>query len=74
LTNTPQYKPSVSKDNRIAFRRLELSVKRQRAILTALIERVDAGNDRIDIHIRPSRLGAIFDVLPLCRAPVTTNV
>jgi hypothetical protein len=40
----------------------ELSAKRQWAVLTALIERVDAGNDRIDIRIRPSRLGALFDV------------
>ena len=40
----------------------ELPVKRYRAVLTALIERVDAGNDRIDIRIRPSRLGALFDV------------
>jgi hypothetical protein len=39
-----------------------LSVKRQRAVLTALIERVDAGNDQIDIRLRPSRLGALFDV------------
>src|SRR6516164_8182682 len=39
-----------------------MSVKRQRAVLTALIERVDAGIDRIDIRICPSRLGALFDV------------
>ena len=57
-----------------------MSVKRQRAVLTALIERVDAGIDRIDIRICPSRLGALFDVaapLPnasdVCRAEGATG-
>ena len=32
------------------------------AIITALIERIDVGTDQIDIHFRPARLGALFDV------------
>jgi hypothetical protein len=35
-----------------------------RALLTALIERIDVGTDRIDIHIRPTGLGALLDVAP----------
>jgi site-specific DNA recombinase len=33
----------------------------QRALLTALIERIDVGTNRIDIHIRPTGLGALLD-------------
>ena len=39
----------------------ELPATRQRALLTALIERIDVGTDRIDIHIRPTGLGALLD-------------
>jgi site-specific DNA recombinase len=35
---------------------------RQRALLTALIERVDVGANQIDIRFRPIRLGAVLDV------------
>jgi len=35
---------------------------RHRALLTALIERIDAGADQIDMHFRPARLGALLDV------------
>jgi len=38
-----------------------LSATRQRALLTALIERIDVGTNRIDIHIRPTGLGALLD-------------
>ena len=34
-----------------------LPATRQRALLTALIERIDVGTNRIDIHIRPTRAG-----------------
>jgi site-specific DNA recombinase len=40
----------------------ELPGTRQRAFLTALIERIDVGADRIDIHFRPTRLGPLLDV------------
>jgi len=39
----------------------ELPGGRQRAVLTALIERIDVGADQIEIHTRPSRLGALLD-------------
>src|SRR5262249_27032947 len=40
----------------------ELSGTRQRALLTTLIDRIDVGADQIDIHLRPTRLGALLDV------------
>src|SRR5262252_5019891 len=47
----------------------ELPGTRQRAVLTRLIERIDVGADQIDIHFRPTRLGALLDVAtPLPRA------
>ena len=44
---------------------------RQRAFLSALIERIEVGTDQIDIHTRPTLLGMILDVAatPLPRAP-----
>jgi len=42
----------------------ELPATRQRALLTALIERVEIRTDRIDILLRPTRLGALLDVAP----------
>ena len=38
-----------------------LSATRQRALLTALIERIDIGTNRIDIQIRPTGLSALLD-------------
>jgi hypothetical protein len=35
---------------------------RQRAILTALIERIAVGADQIDIHLHATRLGVLLDV------------
>jgi DNA invertase Pin-like site-specific DNA recombinase len=40
----------------------ELPARRQRTLLTALIERIDVGANRIDIHLRPTRLGALLDI------------
>jgi site-specific DNA recombinase len=40
----------------------ELSVARKRAVLTALIARIEMSVDQIDIGLRPSRLGALLDV------------
>jgi site-specific DNA recombinase len=41
----------------------ELAGTRQRALLTALIERIDVGSNQIDIHFHPTRLGALLDVV-----------
>jgi site-specific DNA recombinase len=38
-----------------------LSVARKRAVLTALIERIEVSVDQIDIRLRPPRLGALLD-------------
>jgi len=40
----------------------ELSATRQRALLTVLIEGIDVGVNRIDIHFRPTRLGMLLDI------------
>jgi len=40
-----------------------LSATRQRAFRTSLIERIEAGADQINIHLRPARLGALLDVV-----------
>jgi site-specific DNA recombinase len=40
----------------------ELPVARKRAVLTALIDRIEVSLDQIDIRLRPARLGALLDV------------
>ena len=40
----------------------ELPAPRQRALLTALLVRIDVGADQIDIHLRPTRVGALLDL------------
>jgi hypothetical protein len=40
----------------------ELPGTRQRAFLTTLIDRIDVGAHRIDIHLRSTRLAALLDV------------
>jgi site-specific DNA recombinase len=40
----------------------ELPATRQRALLTALIKRIDVGGNRIDIHFRPTRLSTPLDI------------
>jgi len=40
----------------------ELPVARKRAVLTALIERIEVRLDQVDIRLRPPRLGALLDV------------
>jgi DNA invertase Pin-like site-specific DNA recombinase len=40
----------------------QLPASRQRALLTALIKRIDVGGKRIDIHFRPTRLGMLLDI------------
>jgi len=41
----------------------ELPAARQRTVLIALIERVEIGSDRIDIFVRPTRVGSLLDVV-----------
>ena len=54
----------------------ELPATRQRAFLTALIERIDVGANRIDIHFRPTRLGMLLDIAatPLSSATDETQI
>jgi hypothetical protein len=40
----------------------DLPAARQRTLLTALIERIEVGANRIDIHLRPTRLSALLDI------------
>jgi hypothetical protein len=40
----------------------ELTAAWQRTFLTALIERIDVGANRIDIHFRPTRLSTLLDI------------
>jgi DNA invertase Pin-like site-specific DNA recombinase len=40
----------------------ELPIVRQRALLTALIKRIDVETNRIDIHLRPTRLSTLLDI------------
>jgi hypothetical protein len=39
-----------------------LLVARKRAVLAALVERIEVSLDRIDIRLRPPRLGVLLDV------------
>ena len=54
----------------------ELPATRQRAFLTALIERIDVAANRIDIHFRPTRLGMLLDIAatPLPSATDETQI
>jgi hypothetical protein len=40
----------------------QLPVARKRAVLAALVERIEVSLDQIDIRLRPARLGALLDV------------
>jgi len=40
----------------------ELPVARKRAVLAALVERIEVSRDQIDIRLRPPRLGVLLDV------------
>src|SRR5262249_35854580 len=61
--------PDLSAPRRLIARAAEigngwtqLPGTRQRAFLTALIDRIAVGAHQIDIHFRPTRLAALFDV------------
>jgi site-specific DNA recombinase len=51
----------VARTAEIGKRWPELPVPRKRAVLTALIERIQVSVDRIDIRLRPPRLNALLD-------------
>ena len=51
----------VARTAEIGKRWPELPVARKRAVLTALIERIEVSVDQIDIRFRPSRLSALLD-------------
>ena len=51
----------VARAAEIGKRWPELPVARKRAVLTALIERIEVRVDQIDIRLRPLRLGALLD-------------
>ena len=40
----------------------DLPTVRQRTLLTTLIERIDVGADRIEIHLRPTRLSTLLEI------------
>jgi DNA invertase Pin-like site-specific DNA recombinase len=70
--------PDASEQRRLVARAAEIGKgwselpgPRQRAFLTALIERVEVGADQIDVHTRPTLLGVILEghATPLPRAP-----
>jgi DNA invertase Pin-like site-specific DNA recombinase len=61
--------PDLSAQRRLIARAVEIGKSwaelpgtRQRALLRALIARIDVGADQIDIHLRPTRLAALLDV------------
>jgi site-specific DNA recombinase len=51
----------VARTAEIGKRWPELPVPRKRAVLTALIERIEVSVDQIDIRLRPPRLSALLD-------------
>ena len=67
--STAAWLPTQSMQQRLVARALdigkcwpELPVAHKRAILAALIRRIEVKVDQIDIHLRPLRLGALFDL------------
>jgi hypothetical protein len=51
----------------------ELPATRRRAVLAALIERIEVGVDQIDIRLGPSRLSALLDVSTMPLQSVTDD-
>jgi hypothetical protein len=47
----------------------ELPVARKRAVLAALVKRIEVSLDQIDIRLRPPRLGVLLDVVNAPLAP-----
>src|SRR5262249_17781572 len=68
--------PDLSAQRRLVARAAEIGKScpelpgtRQRAVLNALIERIEVGADQIDIHLRPTRLRALLDIALRPTAP-----
>jgi hypothetical protein len=62
LTDASMQQRLVARAADIGERWPELSVARKRAVLAALIERIEVSVDRIEIRLRPSRLNVLLDV------------
>jgi site-specific DNA recombinase len=62
LPDPSAQRPLVARAAAIGKTWPELPGTRQRAFLIALIKRIDVGTNQIDIHFRPTRLGALLDV------------
>jgi len=62
LADAPMQKRLVARAADVGKRWPELPVTRKRAVLAALIERIEVSVDQIDIRLRPSRLDALLDV------------
>jgi hypothetical protein len=76
LVDPPAQRRLIARAGEIGKSWSELSTTRQRAFLTALIERIDVGANRIDIHFRPTRLGMLLDIAatPLSSATDETQI
>jgi hypothetical protein len=59
-----EYGKDRQQDHYLGKRWPELPVARKRAVLTAMIERIEVGVDQIDIRLRPARLNALLDAAP----------
>jgi DNA invertase Pin-like site-specific DNA recombinase len=62
LSDPPMQRRLIARAAEIGKTWPELSETRHRAFLTALIERIDIGDNQIDIHIRPTRLAALLNL------------
>jgi hypothetical protein len=62
LADPPAQRRLIARAEEIGRNWPELPAARQRVLLTALIERIDVGANRIDIHLRPTRLGMLLDI------------
>jgi len=51
-----------------------LPATRQRALLTALIERIDVGANRIEIHFHPTRLSVLLDIAATRSSSATDEI
>jgi site-specific DNA recombinase len=62
LADPPTQRRLITRAEEIGRSWPELPAARQRSFLTALIERIDVGANRIDIQFRPARLGTLLDI------------
>jgi site-specific DNA recombinase len=67
LSDPPTQRRLIARAAEIGKSWTELPGTRQRGLLAALFDRIDVGANRIDIHLRPTRLAALLDaaVTPL---------